>query len=151
MLRDQAHDRVALVPPAETDRTRQEQHESRGRSQTWLWVLAWKPISCRDRAWITSCRPRRSSVRLLKDLGLDPASKQARKMIDCVDRRLRFKWHNNRPFLHGETAPCINGRILGLGSYFKEPDDALAETVELRYEHAGVPHAPGPARCRSCR
>jgi hypothetical protein len=62
----------------------------------------------------------------LKDLGLDPASVQARKMIDRVDRRVVFKRLNNRPFLHGETEPCINGRILGLGSYFKEPNDALA-------------------------
>ncbi len=65
----------------------------------------------------------------LKDLGLDPASKQARKMIDRVDRRVVFKRLNNRPFLHGETEPCINGRILGLGSYFKEPNDALANRL----------------------
>jgi hypothetical protein len=66
---------------------------------------------------------------LLKDLGLDPASKQARKMIDRVDKRLVFKRLNNRPFLYGETEPCINGRILGLGSYFKEPNDALARQL----------------------
>jgi hypothetical protein len=66
------------------------------------------------------------SLVVLKDLGLDPASKQAHKMIDRVDKRLVFKPLNNRPFLHGETEPCINGRILGLGSYFKEPNDALA-------------------------
>lgn len=66
---------------------------------------------------------------VLKDLGLDPASKQARKMIDRVDRRLVFKPLNNRPFLHGETEPCVNGRILAIGSYFKEPNDALANQL----------------------
>ena len=66
---------------------------------------------------------------VLKDLGLDPASKQARKMIDRVDKRLVFKRLNNRPFLHGETEPCINGRILAIGSYFKEPNDALANQL----------------------
>ena len=66
---------------------------------------------------------------VLKDLGLDPASKQARKMIDRVDKRLVFKPLNNRPFLHGETEPCINGRILGIGAYFKEPNDALANQL----------------------
>lgn len=65
----------------------------------------------------------------LKDLGLDPASKEARKMIDRVDRRLVFKPLNNRPFLHGETEPCINGRILGIGAYFKEPNDALGDRL----------------------
>jgi hypothetical protein len=63
---------------------------------------------------------------VLMDLGLDPATKQARKMIDRVDKRLVFKRLNDRPFLHGETEPCINGRILALGAYFKEPNDALA-------------------------
>src|SRR5262249_33417888 len=66
---------------------------------------------------------------VLKDLGLDPASHEARKMIDRVDKGLVFKYHNNRPFLHGETEPCINGRILGLGSYFKEPNDPLANQL----------------------
>jgi hypothetical protein len=70
-----------------------------------------------------------STLVVLKDFGLDPASKQAGKMIDRVDKRLRFKWHHNRPFLQGETEPCINGRILGLGSYFKEPNDALARQL----------------------
>jgi hypothetical protein len=63
------------------------------------------------------------------DLGLDPASKQARKMIDRVDKRVVFKPLSNRPFLHGETEPCINGRILALGAYFKEPNDALARQL----------------------
>jgi hypothetical protein len=70
-----------------------------------------------------------NSLVVLKDLGLDPGSKRARKMIDRVDKRLTFEWHNNRPFLHGETEPCINGRILGIGSYFKEPNDALAKQL----------------------
>jgi hypothetical protein len=66
---------------------------------------------------------------VLMDLGLDPASKQARRMIGRVDRRLVFKRLHNRPFLHGETEPCINGRILGVGSYFKEPNGALAQRL----------------------
>jgi hypothetical protein len=69
------------------------------------------------------------SLVVLKDLGLDPSSKQARKTIDRVDRRVHFKWLNNRPFFDGETEPCINGRILGLGAYFKEPNDALAKQL----------------------
>jgi hypothetical protein len=69
------------------------------------------------------------SLVVLKDLGLDPASKQARKMVDRVHKRLLFKWHDNRRFFDGETEPCINGRILGLGAYFKEPNDALAEQL----------------------
>jgi hypothetical protein len=69
------------------------------------------------------------SLVVLKDLGLAPDSREARKMIDRVDKRLGFKPLNNRPFLHGETEPCINGRILGIGAYFKQPNDALAKQL----------------------
>ena len=72
------------------------------------------------------------SLVALMDLGLDPASKQARRMIDRVDKRLAFKRLNNRPFLDGETEPCINGRILGIGAYFayfREPNHALANRL----------------------
>jgi len=66
---------------------------------------------------------------ILMEFGLDPASKQARNMIERVDQRLIFKRHSNQTFLHGETEPCINGRILGIGSYFKKPNDALANQL----------------------
>ncbi len=69
------------------------------------------------------------SLVVLMDFGLDPAGKQARKMIDRVSKRLVFKPLKNRPFLDGETEPCINGRILALGAYFKEPNDALANQL----------------------
>ena len=69
------------------------------------------------------------SLTVLMDLGLDSASKQARKMIDRVEKGLVFKRLNNRPFLHGETEPCINGRILRIGAYFKEPNDTLADQL----------------------
>jgi hypothetical protein len=69
------------------------------------------------------------SLVVLMDLGLDPASKQARKMIERVDKRLAFRPLNNRPFLRGETEPCINGRILAVGAYFKKPNRALANQL----------------------
>ncbi len=68
------------------------------------------------------------SLVVLKDLGLDPASKQARRMTGRVEK-LVFKYWDNRPFFHGEVEPCINGRILGLGAYFKEPDPELADQL----------------------
>jgi len=69
------------------------------------------------------------SLVVLKDLGLDPSAKQARRMIDRVQKGLVFKPLNNRPYLQGETEPCINGRILGIGAYFSEPNDALAKQL----------------------
>jgi hypothetical protein len=69
------------------------------------------------------------SLSVLMDLGLDPASKPARKMIERVEKRVVFKWLDNRPYLRGETEPCINGRILGIGAYFKKPNHALAQQL----------------------
>jgi hypothetical protein len=63
------------------------------------------------------------------ELGLDPASKQARIMIERVDKGLEFERLNNQPFLRGETEPCINGRILAVGAYFKKPNRALANQL----------------------
>ncbi len=69
------------------------------------------------------------SLVVLKDLGLEAASGAARRTIGRVDRKLVFKPLKNRPFLQGETEPCINGRILGVGAYFKGPNDELAERL----------------------
>ena len=69
------------------------------------------------------------TLSVLMELGLDPDSKQARKMIDRVDKGLIFKSFDKQPFLEGETEPCINGRILGIGAYFKKPNDALARRL----------------------
>jgi hypothetical protein len=69
------------------------------------------------------------SLVVLMDLGLDPASKQAQEMIDRVENGLVFKRLNQRPFLNGETEPCINGRILGLGAYFKRPNAELTDRL----------------------
>ncbi|HEX4784869.1 MAG TPA: hypothetical protein VH350_11030, partial [Candidatus Sulfotelmatobacter sp.] len=89
------------------------------------------------------------SLVALMDLGLDPASKQARKMIGRVDKRLVFKRLNHRPFLHGETEPCINGRILGIGAYFKEPNDALADQLLVEQLEDGGWNCEAPKSQRS--
>lgn len=69
------------------------------------------------------------SLTALMDLGVDPVSKQARQMINRVDKRLTFRWLNHRPYLDGETEPCINGRILGIGAYFQKPNHTLAKQL----------------------
>ncbi len=68
------------------------------------------------------------SLTVLKDLGLDPQSPQARKAVARV-QKLRFKEWDNRPFFTGEVEPCINGRILGLGAYFTKPDPNLLDQL----------------------
>jgi hypothetical protein len=89
------------------------------------------------------------SLGVLMDLGLDPTSKQARRMIGRVDERLVFKWLNNRPYLQGETEPCINGRILGIGSYFKKPNDTLANLLLSEQLEDGGWNCEAPTSRRS--
>jgi hypothetical protein len=89
------------------------------------------------------------SLVVLKDLGLDPSSRQARQMIGRVDKGLVFKPLNNRPYLHGETEPCINGRILGTGAYFKEPNDALADQLLAEQLEDGGWNCEAPKSRRS--
>jgi len=78
-----------------------------------------------DRGWLVTGR----CLTVLQDLGLDPKSAPARKMIERVKKGIRFEPLGNRPFLEGETEPCINGRILGIGAYFDEPNDALTHRL----------------------
>ena len=90
------------------------------------------------------------SLVVLMDLGLDPASKQARRMVARVERHLRFPWHDNRPFFSGETEPCINGRILALGAYFREPNEALAaQLLAEQLDDGGWNCEAPPSRCSS--
>jgi len=88
------------------------------------------------------------SLVVLMDLGLDPASTQARKVISRAEQ-LRFKWHDNRAFFDGEVEPCINGRILALGAYFKKPNDALANRLLSEQLEDGGWNCEAPKSCRS--
>jgi hypothetical protein len=77
-----------------------------------------------DPGWMIAIR----TLGLLKDMGADPASEPVRRAIDLV-RPLRFKWHDNKLFFEGESEPCLNGRILGLGAYFDGPNESLLDRL----------------------
>jgi hypothetical protein len=89
------------------------------------------------------------SLIVLMDLGLDPGSDAARKMIDRVEKRVVFKPLDNRPYLDGETEPCINGRILRMGAYFGRPNDALADLLLTEQLEDGGWNCEAPKSRRS--
>ena len=62
---------------------------------------------------------------LLHDLGLDPASEQARRAVGLVRDNLTWHWWGNKPFFEGEVEPCINGRVVAIGAYFGEDVEGL--------------------------
>ena len=76
---------------------------------------------------------------LLRDLGLDPASEQARRALGLVRDHVTWKGcappacDDNR-FFAGEVEPCINGQVAAAGAYFGEDvrgivDRLLAEQL----------------------
>ena len=68
------------------------------------------------------------SLLLLRDFGLNPASREARRAVSLVREKSRWE-EGNQPFFEGETEPCINGMVVGLGAYFGENVDTVVERL----------------------
>jgi hypothetical protein len=74
-------------------------------------------------AWNRGWNSTMHVLMLLRDLGLHPASDQARRATDLV--RDRVTWKGCGPdeceanaFFDGEVEPCINGQVAAVGAYF---------------------------------
>jgi hypothetical protein len=75
---------------------------------------------------------------LLRDMGLDPASEQARQAISRVRDHVTWQgWeaYEGNPFFTGETEPCINGQMGAAAAYFREDvrsviDRLLGESLD---------------------
>jgi hypothetical protein len=65
------------------------------------------------------------ALELLRRLGLDPESEQARRAVGLVREHVTWgdgapfvaPWAEN-PFVDGEVEPCINGNVVATGAYF---------------------------------
>ena len=66
---------------------------------------------------------------LLRDLGLDPTSDEARHAVGLVRDNVNWHWWDNAPFFAGEVEPCINGRVVAIGAYFGEDVQRLVDRV----------------------
>lgn len=69
-----------------------------------------------------------NSLLLLRDLGLDPGSQQARAAVRKVSANSRWE-EGGRPFFEGEVEPCINGKAVALGAYFGENVDGIVQRL----------------------
>jgi hypothetical protein len=65
---------------------------------------------------------------LLRDMGLDPTSDEARRAVARVRDNITWHWWDKR-FFEGEVEPCINGRVLAIGAYFGQDTQPLAERL----------------------
>lgn len=68
------------------------------------------------------------AVQLLWEFGVDPQDDRVRRALARVRDHCRWE-HAAQPFFSGEVEPCINGRVVALGSYFGEPVDAVVERL----------------------
>ena len=76
------------------------------------------------------------ALELLRRLGLDPESEQARRAVGLVRERVTWKggapvdtpWDDNR-FFDGEVEPCINGNVVATGSYFGQDVEGLVDRL----------------------
>jgi hypothetical protein len=57
------------------------------------------------------------TLQLLVDFGIDPRDSNVQHAISQVREHCRWE-HAGQRFFDGEVEPCINGRVVGLGSYF---------------------------------
>lgn len=71
---------------------------------------------------------------LLRDMGLDPASSEARRAVSLV--RERVTWKGCGPpeadanhFFAGEVEPCINGQVAAIGAYFGQDVRGLVDRL----------------------
>ena len=90
-------------------------------------------------AWNRGWNSTMHVLMLLREMGLDPASDQARHAVDLVRERVTWKGCGPQecdcnPFFAGEVEPCINGQVGAIGAYFGQDvrgivDRLLAEQL----------------------
>jgi hypothetical protein len=77
---------------------------------------------------------------LLRELGLDPASDEARRAVGLVRDHVRWRgwdwdgtWRGwefeGTPFFAGEVEPCINGQVAASGAYFGQDVQRIVDRL----------------------
>jgi hypothetical protein len=65
----------------------------------------------------------------LRDMGLDPQSDEAVRAVALVRDNVTWHWWGDNAFFVGEVEPCINGRIVAVGSYFRQDVQKLVDRL----------------------
>ena len=108
-----------------TDAPADQVAAERARVATEGWGARLLSIRQEDGLWRTDTSdsewPSLLALGMLRDMGLDASSEQARNAVGLV--RDNATWHSRGPWhgtpvFTGEVEPCINGRVVAVGSYF---------------------------------
>ncbi len=120
-----------------TDAPADQVAAERARVATEGWGARLLALPREDGLWDTGTSepewPSLLALLMLRDMGLDASSEEARKAIGPV--RDNLTWHNpwgswnGEPVFAGEVEPCINGRVVTVGSYFGQDVTGIAERL----------------------
>ena len=119
-----------------TDAPADEVAAERARVATEGWGARLLALRREDGLWHTDASdsewPSLLALLMLRDMGLDAASEQARQAIGLV--RDNATWHSRGPWhgtpvFAGEVEPCINGRVVTVGSYFGQDVSGIVERL----------------------
>src|SRR5690348_12635304 len=114
-----------------TDAPHEEVAAARAKVATEGWGAQWLASQGVDGYWgAGTSNPEWVTLQallLLRDMGLDPTSEQARRAVARVREHVTWQgvlpqdaaWHG-KPLFAGEVEPCINGRVVAVGAYFGE-------------------------------
>jgi hypothetical protein len=91
-------------------------------------------------AWNQGWNSTMHVLMLLRDMGVDPASDQARRAVGLVRDHVRWKgwdwdgtWRGwefeGNPFFAGEVEPCINGQVGAVGAYFGQDIQRIVDLL----------------------
>ncbi len=85
-------------------------------------------------AWNRGWNSTMHVLMLLRDLGLDPASSQARRALGLVRDSVTWKGCgpqecDDNPFFAGELEPCINGQVGAAGAYFGQDVQSVIDRL----------------------
>ncbi len=119
-----------------TDTPADQVAAERARVGTEGWGARLLSLRQEDGLWHTGTSdsewPSLLALLMLGDMGLDASSEQARNAIGLV--RDNATWHSRGPWhgtpvFAGEVEPCINGRVVTVGSYFGQDVTGIVERL----------------------
>lgn len=83
-------------------------------------------------AWNRGWNSTMHVLMLLRDMGLDPDSEQARRAVGLVHDHVTWQgWeaYDGNPFFAGEVEPCINGQVGAVGAYFGQDVGGIVDRL----------------------
>ena len=119
-----------------TDAPAEKIAAERARVATEGWGARLLALRHEDGLWETGTSdsewPSLLALLMLSDMGLDASSEEAQGAIAAV--RDNATWHSRGPWrgtpvFAGEVEPCINGRVVAVGSYFGQDVTGIVERL----------------------